>query len=360
VLVFLLMALVLVLRPWGLMGRPDVEQGRAVLPEGILSLSRIGRQGRILLGVLAVILLALPAVGDAYLVKVAIEVSCFALAAFSLNFLIGVGGIVSFGHAAYFGLGAYGAGLLAVKLGASMLPALVAAPLIAGAGAALFGFFVVRLSGIYLAMLTLAFAQIVYAVAFQWVELTGGDNGVVGVWPSQWAAGRTVYYYLTLVVSAAAIFLLRRAIYAPFGYTLRAARDSAVRADAIGIDVRTHRWLAFTIAGAAAGLAGGLFAFSKGSIDPTLISIPMSIDFLVMILAGGIQTIAGPLAGAAFFHSIKDFFLPLTDFWRLFVGLAIIAIVLAFPRGIVGGAADLRTRLARRGLLGATPQGTRA
>jgi branched-chain amino acid transport system permease protein len=357
VLVFLLMALVLVSRPWGLMGRPEAEQGRAVLPEGILSLGRIGRQGRVLLGIGAAVLLALPVVGDAYLVKVAIEVLCFALAAFSLNFLIGVGGIVSFGHAAYFGLGAYAAGLLAVKLGTSMVPALVAAPVIAGLGAALFGFFVVRLSGIYLAMLTLAFAQIVYAVAFQWVELTGGDNGVVGVWPARWAAGREVYYYLTLLISAAAIALMRRAIYAPFGYTLRAARDSAVRADAIGIDVRGHRWLAFTIAGAAAGLAGGLFAFSKGSIDPTLISIPMSVDFLVMILAGGLQTVTGPLVGAAFFHSIKDFFLPLTDLWRFFVGLAIIAIVLAFPRGIVGGLADVRVRLQRGGLLGAARQG---
>jgi branched-chain amino acid transport system permease protein len=357
VLVFLLMALVLVLRPWGLMGRPEAEQGRAALPEGILALPRPGRQGAIMLAAPGAVLLALPLVGDAYLVKVAIEVLCFALAAFSLNFLIGIGGIVSFGHAAYFGLGAYGAGLLAVKLGTSMVPALIAAPVIAGLGAALFGFFVVRLSGIYLAMLTLAFAQIVYAVAFQWVELTGGDNGVVGVWPSRWAAGREVYYYLTLLVSAAAITLMRRAIYAPFGYTLRAARDSAVRADAIGIDVRGHRWLAFTIAGAAAGLSGGLFAFSKGSIDPTLISIPMSVDFLVMILAGGLQTVAGPLVGAAFFHSIKDFFLPLTDLWRFFVGLAIIAIVLAFPRGIVGGLADIRVRLQRLGFLGAARQG---
>jgi branched-chain amino acid transport system permease protein len=125
--------------------------------------------------------------------------------------------------------------------------------------------------------------------------------------------------------------LLRRGIYAPFGYTLRAARDSAVRADAIGIDVRTHRWLAFTIAGAAAGLAGGLFAFSKGSIDPTLISIPMSVDFLVMTLLGGVQTVVGPLVGAAAFHSIRDLLMPLTDYWRLLLGLAIIAIVLAMP-----------------------------
>ena len=225
VLVFLLMALVLVVRPWGLMGRPDAGQTRVVLPEGIVRLARFGRPEHIVVAVAAVVLLALPLVGDAYLVKVAIEVLCFALAAFSLNFLIGVGGIVSFGHAAYFGLGAYAAGLLVTKLGFSMEPALLAAPVIAGLGAALFGFFVVRLTGIYLAMLTLAFAQIVYAVAFQWVEVTGGDNGVVGVWPSRWAAGRVAYYYLTLAVSAAAIVLLRQGIYAPFGYTLRAARD---------------------------------------------------------------------------------------------------------------------------------------
>jgi branched-chain amino acid transport system permease protein len=345
VLVFLLMALVLMVRPWGLMGRPEAGQARVVLPEGIVRLVRFGRPEHIMVGVLVVVLLALPLFGDAYLVKVAIEVLSFALAAFSLNFLIGVGGIVSFGHAAYFGLGAYAAGLLVTRLGFAMEPALLAAPLIAGLGAALFGFFVVRLSGIYLAMLTLAFAQIVYAVAFQWVELTGGDNGVVGVWPSAWAAGRTVYYYLALFVTGAAIVVLRQGIYAPFGYTLRAARDSPVRADAIGIDVRTHRWLAFTVAGAAAGLAGGLFAFSKGSIDPTLISIPTSIDFLVMTLLGGVQTVIGPLVGAAAFHSIRDFVMPLTDHWRLLLGLAIIAIVLVFPRGLVGAAIELRARL---------------
>jgi branched-chain amino acid transport system permease protein len=347
VLVFLLMALVLVVRPWGLMGKPDAGHGRVVLPEGILSLERFGQTEKILTAVVGVLLLALPWIGDAYLTKVAIEVLTFALAAFSLNFLIGNGGLVSFGHAAYFGLGAYGAGLLLTRLGVAMEPALIAAPLIAGLGAALFGFFIVRLSGIYLAMLTLAFAQITYAVAFQWVEVTGGDNGVVGVWPSRWAASREVYYYLVLLVSAAAIYLLRRAIYAPFGYTLRAARDSSARADAIGVDVRTQRWLGFTMAGAAAGLAGGLFAFSKGSIDPTLISIPMSVDFLVMVLVGGIQTVMGPLIGAAAFHSIKDFVMPLTFYWRLLLGLSIIAIVLVFPRGIVGGLDDARALWAR-------------
>src|SRR5262249_31589353 len=160
----------------------------------IVRLDRFGRPEHVLGAVLSVVLLALPLAGDAHLIKVAIEVLCFALAAFSLNFLIGVGGIVSFGHAAYFGLGAYAAGLAVAGLGWPMEPALLAAPAAAGLGAALFGFFIVRLTGIYLAMLTLAVAQIVYAVAFQWVEVTGGDNGVVGVWPSSWASGRVAYY----------------------------------------------------------------------------------------------------------------------------------------------------------------------
>jgi branched-chain amino acid transport system permease protein len=281
-------------------------------------------------------LVVLPLIGDAYVIKVATEVLIFGLFAFSLHFLIGTGGLVSFGHAAYFGLGAYGAALALKHLGVPMELAFPLAPIAAAMGAALFGFFIVRLSGIYLAMLTLAAAQILYAVAFQWVELTGGDNGLVGIWPSRWAATRVVYYYLTLVFSVAAVLALRHLIHAPFGYTLRAARDSELRADAIGIDVRRHRWLAFTLAGAAAGLAGGLYAFSRGSVDPTLLGIPTSVDALTMLLLGGIQTIAGPLVGAAVLHALRDQIMPLTELWRMMLGLAIIALVLVFPRGLVG------------------------
>ncbi|NKE44308.1 ABC transporter permease [Roseomonas frigidaquae] len=344
VLVFLLMAVVLVVKPWGLLGRPEPAAGRAALPEGILATPRFGLWEKVILAVVLAATLAVPVFGDAYTVKVATEVLIFALAAFSLNFLVGNGGIVSFGHAAYFGLGAYAAGLLVTKGGFAMEPALIAAPLAGAAFAALFGFFVVRLTGIYLAMLTLAFAQIAYAVCFQWVEVTGGDNGVVGVWPSAWARSREVFHYLVAGCCILGIAALRHVIYAPFGATLRAARDSEQRADAIGIDVRMHRWLAFTLAGAAAGLAGGLYAFSKGSIDPTLLAIPMSIDFLAMLLLGGMQTVMGAVAGAAAFHTIKDFFMPLTDHWRFFLGASIIALVLIFPRGLSGAYGALRRR----------------
>jgi len=345
VLVFLLMALVLVVKPWGLLGRPENAAGLSALPEGIMQPRGFAAAEKLLVLLAVLAAAAVPIFGDTYAIKVATEVLIFALAAFSLNFLVGNGGIVSFGHAAYFGLGAYASGLLVTKLGMPMEPALIAAPLVGGLFAALFGFFIVRLQGIYLAMLTLAFAQIAYAVCFQWVEVTGGDNGIVGVWPSAWAASHSTYHYIVLVAAGLGIFALRHVIYAPFGASLRAARDSAPRAEAIGIDVRAHRWLGFTIAGAAAGLAGGLYAFSKGSIDPTLLGIPLSVDFLAMILLGGMQTVMGPVLGAAAFHSIKDVFMPLTDHWRFLLGASIIALVLIFPRGLGGAYAALRARL---------------
>jgi len=334
VIVFLVMAAVLIARPWGLLGRAETADSHAfggerpIRPYG-------GLQAVAALAAIAG-LAALPLIADAFTLKLMIEVMIFALFAMSLNLLMGTGGIISFGHAAYFGLGAYGAALVVAHFAAPMELALALAPVSAAMGAALFGYFVVRLSGIYLAMLTLAFAQIVYAIAFQWVALTGGDNGLLGIWPASWASGRVAYYYLTFALCLAGVYALRRAIYAPFGYALRAGRDSERRADAIGIDARQARWLAFTLAGAAAGLAGGLYAFSKGNIDPSALGIPTSVDALTMVLVGGIQTVIGPTIGAGVMHLLKDFVMPLTDLYRMLLGGIIIALVLAFPSGLAG------------------------
>ena len=333
VVVFLLMALVLAVRPYGLFGRPEIIGGTHAV--GIAS-RRPMRHGRLLVTIGIVLLAALPLLADAYLLKVSTEILIFGLFAFSLQLLIGVGGLVSFGHAAFFGLGAYGSALTIRWLGAPMEAALPAGLVLAALGAALIGAFVVRLSGIYLAMMTLAAAQILYAVAFQWVPVTGGDNGIVGIWPSSWVAGRSAYYWLTLALTALTVLVLKQVIESPFGYSLRAARNSEARAEAIGLAIRRQRWLAFVIAGAAAGMAGSLYAFSRGSVDPSLLGIPTSVDALTMLLLGGIQTIAGPLAGSAVLHLLRDQLMPLTSLWRLFLGLAIIFMVLVFPRGLVG------------------------
>ena len=335
VLLFLVMAVVLVVRPWGLMGRAeDAPRGAAHDPGP--PYQPAGRSLTLAAAGLVVVLGVLPAVAGDYALQVLSEIFIFAIFAASLHFILGVGGMISFGHAAYLGLGAYGAALAVRHLGAPMEAALLAAPVVAGLGALVFGWFCVRLSGVYLAMLTLAFAQIAWSVIFQWYDVTGGDNGILGVWPSAWAGGAAAYYYLTLVLAVLAVAGLRRVVFAPFGYALRAVRDSPLRGDAIGIDVRTVRWLGFGLAGVAAGLAGGLYAFLKGSVFPNVMSIPVSVDGLVMVLLGGVHSLVGPLVGAAALTGLKIQIASETDFWRGILGAIIIVLVLAFPRGLAG------------------------
>ena len=334
ILVFLVMAVVLVVRPYGLMGKPEGPQRGVGSAEPMLVPG--DRALRLLAwGVFAALAAAPLLFGDFALV-VMTETLIFVLFACSLHFLMGPGGMTSFGHAAYFGLGAYGAALLVKYLGLSMSPALALAPIIAGAGALLFGWFCVRLSGVYLAMLTLAFAQIVWSVAFQWYDVTGGDNGLLGLRVEGWAQPRWAYYYLTLLLCGGGVLLLRRMVFAPFGYALRAGRDSPLRADAVGIDVKRFQWMGFVIGGAFAGLAGALHGFAKGSVFPQSASIPISVDGLVMVLLGGLQTLAGPIVGAALFHSLQTEIVRYTDLWRLILGSVLILLVILFPQGVAG------------------------
>jgi branched-chain amino acid transport system permease protein len=265
----------------------------------------------------------------------ATDVLIFALFAASLHFIMSNGGMVSFGHAAYFGLGAYGAAFVIKYGGGSMELALLAAPLMAAAGALIFGWFCVRLSGVYMAMLTLAAAQIVWSTAFQWQDLTGGDDGLLGIWPSAWAKSKIAYYYLALVLCGGGILAMRRIIFAPFGYTIRGGRDNPNRTESIGINLRQHQWAAFVMAGMFAGIAGGVYVFSKGSIFPDEAAIPRSVDALVMVLLGGVQTLSGPVVGAGVFRLLEDEISRL-DYWRAILGAIIIAIVVIAPEGIVG------------------------
>jgi branched-chain amino acid transport system permease protein len=329
---FLVMAIVLIVRPWGLLGRAGGEM-RAAAEEPLEPVSRVGI---VALSAVLAALVALPAFATDYGLVLLTDVLVFALFAVSLHFLMGPGGMASFGHAAYFGFGAYAASLLLLKMELPMEAALAIAPIAAAAGGLLFGWFCVRLSGVYLAMLTLAFAQIAWSVAFQWDGLTGGSNGLVGVWPASWLASRHAYYYLALAMCAGGILLVWRVIYAPFGQGLRAGRDSPLRAAAIGIDLRAMQWAAFGVAGFFAGAAGALFAFSKGSISPETLSVPRSVDGLVMVLLGGVQTLTGPAWGAALFTWLEDSLSREVAYWRAAIGVVILALVLAFPRGVAG------------------------
>ena len=333
---FVVMAVVLVARPWGLFGRPQTPSRHSAKAEDPLKLpGQLHRYATIALIGLLILLPTLTAKSP-YLTVLMIDLMVAALFAVSLHFIMGPAGMHSFGHAAYFGLGAYGAALLVRKLGLSMEMALLAAPLIAAVGAFLYGWFCVRLSGVYLAMLTLAFAQITWAIAFQWDAVTGGSNGLTGVWPAEWLADKQMYYYLTLALSAGGVLVLHRFLHSPFGYAMRASRDSVLRADAIGINVKRISWVAFVIAGAFAGLAGALYAFSKGSISPETLHVSRSIDGLVMVLLGGIQTLAGPIVGAVTFTWLHDTVARNTDYWRAMLGAIILILVLLFPQGIAG------------------------
>ncbi|MFO1199133.1 MAG: ABC transporter permease [Burkholderiaceae bacterium] len=344
---FLVMAAVLIARPSGLFGRPPGV--RRLMSGAEPPLARSDRAQRIAAGVALALLVALPWLPSvsSYAMVLTIDLALAALFAISLHFLMGPGGMHSFGHAAYFGLGAYGAALLVLRAGLPMEAALVLAPFVAGLGALAFGWFAVRLSGTYLAMLTLAFGQIVWAGVFQWDAFAGGSNGLTGLWPAAWLSGGSRYYLLVLLALVAGVVLQRRALFSPFGYAMRAGRDSATRAEAIGIDVRRIQWAAFVLAALLAGLAGALFTFSKGSISPESLHVGKSIDGLVMVLLGGIQSLAGPLIGAFTFTWLQDTVGRNTEYWRAMLGAIILALVLASPSGIAGLVRSLAGRVGR-------------
>jgi len=346
VLVFLIMAAVLSVRPWGLLGRPETMARPGALAQA-LPLAPWSRRGRIFAAIAVIALVAAPFVLGGYHLGVLTEILIFALFAASLQFIMGVGGLVSFGHAAYFGLGAYGAALLVARFAWPMEIVLPLAPLLAIAGAAVYGWFCVRLSGVYLAMLTLAVAQMTYAFVFQSYGVTGGDNGILGIWPAGWASSPAVFYGIVLGVVVLALAALRAVVFAPFGYTLRAGRDSALRASALGIDVRYHQWLAFALAGGFAGVAGALYAYFKGSVFPTVVSIPLSVDALAMVLLGGLQTLVGPVLGAFVYQAVQILVSGYTEHWRFALGVLIVVLVIVAPEGIAGTAIRAARRFAR-------------
>ena len=339
VLIFVVMAVVLIVRPWGLLGRPG---GPDAAGAGTTLAADGGRVPRGLVVALVAALVVIPPLLPPFALWLLVEVLAFALFAASLHLLMGAGGMVSFGHAAAFGLGAYGAALLMLQAGWPMPLAFAGAPLVAAACSVVIGFFCVRLSSIYFAMLTLAFAQIAYAIVHQWYDLTGGDNGLLGVWPPPWLAPPLRYYYLALLACGGGVALLALIERAPFGLTLRAARDHARRAEAVGVNVRRHRLVAFVLAGFFGGLAGATFVYLKGSVFPESLTVGVSIQPLVMVLLGGVETLAGAPVGAAVYKLLDTVVTRYTEYWQAVLGGILILLVVAFPRGIVGSLRSAR------------------
>ena len=345
-LIFVVMAIVLVIRPYGLFGRP-IATSRGTFIKALAAWRPLELRERLLACGAVLFLVVFPYLLGDYGTGVAAEVLIAIIFAVSLQFLMSVGGLDSFGHAAGLGLGAYGAALSVQYFEIPMEAALVIGPLVAAVVSSLAGWFCVRLSNIYFAMLTLAFAQIVWSIAFQWVDVTGGDNGIIGIWPSDWASSTNAFYWLCLAAAVLTVLVFRHLTFSPFGYALRALRDSPMRSASVGISKQAVQHLAFTVSALFAGLAGVLLTYQKGSVFPDSLGISTSIDGLVMVLLGGFGTISGSVVGAAVYKTASIWLMSNTDYPRFILGALIIALVVVFPEGIVGTLKRLVHRLRR-------------
>ena len=292
------------------------------------------------LAIAAVVLLALPLALSQFWTFIAIEVLAFALYAVSFNVLLGYGGMLSFGHAAFFGVGGYTAAILLKKAGLppGLAFALVpfAALLMSALVALVIGIFSVRRSGIYFAMLTFAFQMLLYTIALKATSVTGGDDGLTGLKPPGLLAQPLYYYYYALAFVAGAIYVLYRLVSSPFGFTLRALRANARRVQYVGVNVRAHQLAAFVASGAFAGLAGSIFALSTGNVFPGWLDWTASATPIVMAVLGGVHTFLGPALGAAVYVVLEVMISGKTEYWPLAMGVIIVALVLAMPEGLSG------------------------
>jgi branched-chain amino acid transport system permease protein len=275
----------------------------------------------------------------------ATRVLVLGLAAMSLNFLLGFTGVLSFGHAAWFGLGAYGAGLTLKHLALSTPLAVIAGMLLGGICGAILGMLLVRRRGVYFAMVTIAFGQVFYYIAFQWSSLTGGDDGLrgfarqpidFGVFTLDILTDATSFYYFVLFCFALVVGAMGFILRSPFGRTMIAIRENERRSRFLGIPVERHIWIAFTLSCFFMGFAGALYALVNNFADPRGLHYSQSGDFVMMAVMGGMRSFWGPLLGAAVFVVLQDYLSSITVNWMSFVGLLFVLVVLFFPRGLLG------------------------
>jgi len=271
--------------------------------------------------------------GSALLVT---DVLIMVLFASSLNLLMSYGGMVSFGHAAYFGLGAYGFALSVAKLGLPLWAGLMLGPLAAALGALVFGALCVRLSHIYFAMLTLACSEIVYTVLFQAYDYTGGDTGITNFMPTRLGFSPQAFGVLVLAVVTGCLAILARVVNSPLGLAIQAVGEEPHRAAALGYNPRRVQHIAFVIAGTLAGVAGTLFSVYQGNAFPDYAGIGFTIDVLVMVVIGGLHSFSGGIFGAVVYTLLKTFLSRYMTHWELGIGVILIGVVLTFPAGLAG------------------------
>jgi branched-chain amino acid transport system permease protein len=300
--------------------------------------------------IIVVVALALiPFADSRYLIDITTEIMVYALFALSLNVIIGYSGNVSFGHAAYFAIGGYTNAILLTTYELPLVVSFPAAVLASGLAAAFVAYFCTRLSDIYFAMLTLAFAMLVWAIAFKWRSVTGGDDGFVGVDVPAFIDTRVPFFYFTLVVVSVSTAVLWMICHSAFGQTLVAVRENITRAGFIGVNTRMMRGAAFVVAGSFAGIAGAIFAMYNRGVYTESAFWTESAQVLIMTLLGGMYSFFGPAIGAAALYLLERFANEYTQYWPTVLGVILLVIVLVLPEGLVGLARRVKARMAGGG-----------
>ena len=292
------------------------------------------------------LLISVPLFQSAYLIDVVTEILIYALFALSLNVIIGYSGNVSFGHAAYFAIGGYTNAILLTSHGWALVPSFVTSILVTMIAAGFVAYFCTRLTNIYFAMLTLAFSMLVWAIAFKWRSVTGGDDGFVGIRVPEIINNRAHFYYFTLIMVTAAITLLWFICHSAFGRTLVAVRENATRAGFIGVNTRLMRWWAFVVAGTFAGIAGAIFGMFHRGMYVESAFWTQSATVLIMTLLGGMFSFFGPAIGAATLFILERITNEYTEYWPTVLGFILLVILLFLPDGLAGLARKVRSYVA--------------
>ena len=277
--------------------------------------------------------------------ELATRIVVMGLAAMSLNFLLGFTGVLSFGHAAYFGLGAYGTAMAIKYWGIGSIPAIVLGVIIATIAAMIIGALIIKLRGVYFAMVTIAFGQVFYFIAFRWNAVTGGDDGLTG-WrrlPINFGFAQLdivqndrAFYYFALAIFAVCVAAMAVLLNSPFGRSLIAIRENERRARFLGVPIEFHVWLSFVISCLFVSAAGGLYALLNNFIDPRALRVDLSGNLVIMAVLGGMRSFWGPLIGAAIFVALQDYVSSHTENWMSVIGLVFVLVVRFFPRGVLG------------------------
>ena len=299
-------------------------------------LSRASHSTRFALPTFLALLAAVPLFAPSYYVYLLALIFITALLATSLNIGLGYGGVLQMHHAVFYGLGAYTVAVTFTRTELPMWLGLVSGPIVAAIAALFIGWFCVRLRGLYFGMLTLALGQFIWAIIYRWYAVTGGDNGIHGVPMPKGLDSLLGSYYFSLVVSVVCLVLIHRLVHSPFGITLQATRDNPVRSESIGVNLRLHRLIAFTISGFFAGVAGVLFVVLEHSVSPALLSWIRSTEIMIMCLLGGMTTFFGPTLGATVMVVLSTLIGVQTDYWLLVLGVILLVLVLFMPTGVLG------------------------